>query len=107
MHFPNVCIGVTYLDTPFVDNRDRDEINPMLLKFPDTVDGPALMLGSLLYIDVWLVGWLLLLVEAPSWTHWAHGYVWYTVGLMQVCWGYIVVMFEVCWGLFSVNLKFI
>ena len=36
-------IGVIYLDTSFIDNRDRDEFNPILLKFPDTVNGPALL----------------------------------------------------------------
>ena len=31
-----------YFDTSFVDSRDKDEISPILQKFPDTVDGPAL-----------------------------------------------------------------
>ena len=42
MHSSIGGIGVIYPDTSFVDNRDRDEINPILQKFPDTVDGPAL-----------------------------------------------------------------
>ena len=42
MHSSIGGTGVIYPDTSFVDNRDRDEINPILQKFPDTVDGPAL-----------------------------------------------------------------
>ena len=40
-------IGVIYPDTSFVDNRDRDEINHILQKFPDTMHGPALQFGLL------------------------------------------------------------
>ena len=39
-------IGVIYPDTSFVGNRDMDKINPILQKFPDTVDGPALDHGK-------------------------------------------------------------
>ena len=46
MNLSNLGIGVIYFDTSFVDNRDMDEINPILLKFPDTVDGPALTTGN-------------------------------------------------------------
>ena len=41
-HLSNIGIVVIYPDISFVDNRDRDEINPILLKFPDTEDVPAL-----------------------------------------------------------------
>ena len=43
MHSSIGGIGVIYPDTSFVDNRDMDEINPIMQKFPDTVDGPALL----------------------------------------------------------------
>ena len=42
MHASIGGVGVIYPDTSFVDNRDMDKINPILQKFPDTVDGPAL-----------------------------------------------------------------
>ena len=42
-------IGVIYPDTSFVDSRDMDEINPILQKFPDTVDGPALPYTTVVY----------------------------------------------------------
>ena len=41
-HLSNIGIVVIYPDISFVDNRDGDEINPILLKFPDTEDVPAL-----------------------------------------------------------------
>ena len=42
MHASIGGVGVIYPDTSFVDNMDMDKINPILQKFPDTVDGPAL-----------------------------------------------------------------
>ena len=35
-------MGVRCLHTYFVDIKDRDEINPILLKFLGTLDGPVL-----------------------------------------------------------------
>ena len=43
MHASIGGIGVIYPDTSFVDNKDMDKINPILQKFPNTVDGPALV----------------------------------------------------------------
>ena len=49
MHASIGGVGVIYPDTSFVDNRDTDKLNPTLLNFPDTVDGPALPTPSEFY----------------------------------------------------------
>ena len=53
MHASIGGVGVIYHDTFFVDNRDMDKINPILQKFPDTLDGPALLSGWALSVFSW------------------------------------------------------
>ena len=62
MHAPIGGVGVIYPNTSIVDNKDMDKINPILQKFPDTVDGPALVLMRVLVIVLVIVSTIVLVI---------------------------------------------